>query len=83
MTLSIAPVPEQDRAVLDDLAKAYFAEIFPDGPNYYPSALNHYWVEKGRHPYVINLDGMPIGFALVWNHPDGTHGYCQVVDWVW
>jgi hypothetical protein len=42
MTLSIAPVPEQDRAVLDGLAKAYFAEIFPDGPNYYPSALNRY-----------------------------------------
>ncbi|WP_341232859.1 GNAT family N-acetyltransferase [uncultured Sulfitobacter sp.] len=73
MTLSIAPVSEQDRAVLDDLAKAYFAEIFPDGPNYYPSALNRYWIEKGRHPYVINLDGAPIGFALVWNHPDGTH----------
>jgi len=53
MTLSIAPVSEQDRAVLDDLAKAYFAEIFPDGPNYYPSALNRYWVEKGRQHGVL------------------------------
>jgi predicted acetyltransferase len=73
VTLSIAPVPEHNRSVLDTMAKTYFAELLPDGPVYYPSALDRYWIEKGRHPYLINLDGVPIGFALVWNHADGTH----------
>ena len=73
MTLSIEPVPEHNRSVLDKMAKTYFAELLPEGPIYDPSALDRYWIEKGRHPYLINLDGAPIGFALVWNHADGTH----------
>lgn len=71
--ITITPVPESNRAVLDAMAKSYFAELLPDGPRYYPSALDRYWMERGRHPYLINADGLPIGFALVWNHADGTH----------
>jgi predicted acetyltransferase len=73
MNISISPVPERDRKILDDMAKTYFAELLPDGPSYYPAALDRYWIEKGRHPYLIMGNGMPIGFALVWNHADGTH----------
>ncbi len=73
MNISITPLPEANRALLDQMAKVYFAELLPDGPSYYPSSLDRYWIERGRHPYLINSNGQPIGFALVWNHPDGTH----------
>ncbi len=73
MKITISPVPESGRAPLDAMTKVYFAELLPDGPVYYPSALDRYWIEKGRHPYLINGNGAPIGFALVWNHADGTH----------
>jgi predicted acetyltransferase len=73
MTITIAAVPEKNRALLDAMAMTYFAELLPDGPRYYPSALDRYWTEQGRHPYLINADRSPIGFALVWNHADGTH----------
>lgn len=73
MKVSINPVPEASRDVIDQMAKAYFTEVLPDGPCYYPAALDRYWSEKGRHPYVIKADDTPIGFALVWNHGDGTH----------
>ncbi len=71
--ITIAPVPESRRAVLDAMAQTYFREILPDGPRYYPAALDRYWVEQGRHPYLIESDAVPIGFALVWNHRDGSH----------
>jgi predicted acetyltransferase len=71
--VSITPVPERNRLTLDAMAMAYFSEILPDGPRYYPAALDRYWIEPGRHPYLINLDGLPIGFALVWNHKGGLH----------
>ncbi len=71
--ISIAPVPESRRAVLDGMARSYFREVLPNGPAFFPNALDRYWIEPGRHPYLIEQDGVPIGFALVWNHPDGTH----------
>lgn len=71
--ISIAPVPEHNRGVIDAMAETYFRELLPDGPVYYPAALDRYWIEAGRHPYVIELDGVPVGFALVWNHADGCH----------
>ena len=72
-SVTLTPVPERDRLALDAMAIAYFSEILPDGPRYYPALLDRYWIEPGRHPYLINLDGLPIGFALVWNHKDGLH----------
>jgi predicted acetyltransferase len=71
--ITISRVAEAHRAVLDDMAKTYFAEVLPEGPPYFPMALDRYWIEPGRHPYLIEEDGVPIGFALVWNHRDGTH----------
>ncbi|MBM1632874.1 GNAT family N-acetyltransferase [Sulfitobacter mediterraneus] len=71
--ISIAPVPEQNRGVIDAMSEAYFRELLPEGPVYFPNALDRYWIEPGRHPYVIELNGAPVGFALVWNHKDGCH----------
>lgn len=71
--ITIKPVAEANRGVLDTMARTYFREVLPNGPTYFPNALDRYWIEPGRHPYLIEQDGDPIGFALVWNHPDGTH----------
>ena len=71
--ISIKPVSEARRSILDAMAKSYFREVLPHGPAYFPNALDRYWIEPGRHPYLIVQDDKPIGFALVWNHPDGTH----------
>tara|TARA_R110002094_G_scaffold206484_2_gene177078 strand:- start:238 stop:705 length:468 start_codon:yes stop_codon:yes gene_type:complete len=71
--LTITPVREAHRDQLDRMAKGYFRELMPDGPPYVPQTLDRYWTDPGRHPYLIELDGAPIGFALVWNHPDGVH----------
>ena len=71
--LTITPVSEAQRDKLDTLARSYFREILPNGPAYFPNALDRYWIEPGRHPYLIALDGTPIGFALVWNHKGGVH----------
>jgi predicted acetyltransferase len=30
--------------------------------------LDHYWVEEGRHPFIIHVDGKLAGFALVNRH---------------
>ena len=71
--VSITRVEEKNRQTMDNIAAAYFTEILPDGPRYFPAALDRYWIENGRHPYLIHLDDEPIGFALIWNHIDGTH----------
>jgi predicted acetyltransferase len=71
--LTISPVPESQRAMIDGMAQSYFRELLPGGPPYVPQTLDRYWTDSGRHPYVITLDDVAIGFALVWNHDDGTH----------
>lgn len=71
--LAIIPVPALHRGRLDAMAHDYFRELLPEGPPYVPQTLDRYWTEPGRHPYIIELDGVAIGFALVWNHPDGIH----------
>mgnify|MGYP000246447426 CR=1 FL=1 len=71
--VTISPVAERHRTVLDAMAKRYFSEVLPQGPAYFPNALDRYWIEPGRHPYLIERNAAPVGFALVWNHPDGTH----------
>lgn len=73
MKITLTPVLETDRARLDAMAKSYFADLLPNGPLYFPASLDRYWSEKGRHPYLIQGNGSPIGFALVWNHACGTH----------
>lgn len=59
--------------MLEAMAAAYFAEVLPQGPPFVPGTLDSYWNTRGRHPYLIWLGETPIGFALVWTHPDGTH----------
>ena len=71
--VSITLVPEYDRAVLDDMAQTYFAELLPDGPEIYPSVLDQYWAEEGGFAYLIDWAGVPIGFALVRVKPDASH----------
>ena len=71
--LTIAPVPQADQPLLETMAASYFAEILPSGPPFVPGTIDSYWTTRGRHPYLVMLGRTPIGFALVWTHPDGTH----------
>lgn len=71
--VGVRPVAVAERGVIDDMARRYYAEVLPNGPLYHPRMLDRYWSEAGRHPYLVEVDGAPAGFALVWNHDDGTH----------
>ena len=41
--ITLSPVLEKDRALLDTMAARYFAEALPEGPPFYPAALDRYW----------------------------------------
>lgn len=71
--VTVRRVEEAERHMLDGLAFAYYSEVLPDGPSYFPALLDRYWIEPGRHPYFIEVDGALAGFALVWNHKGGIH----------
>jgi len=82
--LSITQVCESRRTEIEAMAHAYYAEVLPEGPPFVPTTLDRYWRERGRHPYLIDLDGVRIGFALVWTHADGTHELAEFTirpDW--
>jgi predicted acetyltransferase len=48
----------------DDFRQFHTIEPGPDGRFVYP-ALSLYWQEEGRHPFLIQVNGEPAGFALV------------------
>jgi predicted acetyltransferase len=42
--------------------------------------LDHYWVEKGRHPFIVCVDGKLAGFVLVNQHthiPGNEHSIAE------
>lgn len=43
------------------------SELNPHGCFGYPY-LDHYWVEAGRHPFLVRVDGKLAGFVLVNQH---------------
>ena len=71
--LHILPIQRSDRPMLEAMATSYFAEVLPGGPPFVSGTLDSYWTARGRHPYLISLGDTPIGFGLVWTHPDGQH----------
>lgn len=71
-SLTISPVPEEDKSVLQHLMELYTYEfsVFEDldvnahgvyGYEY----LDHYWTEEWRHPFLIRHENRLAGFILI------------------
>lgn len=73
-TVEVVEAPTDQRQVLSHLLQlclhefAFFDRdsggVDEDGLYPYPY-LDDYWVEAVRHPYIVRLDGLVAGFALV------------------
>jgi predicted acetyltransferase len=72
MNVTVEPAPPAERATIANLLELYLDEfsavdgrqIGPDG-RYGYAALDLYWHEAGRYPFIIRADGKLAGFALV------------------
>jgi predicted acetyltransferase len=72
MNVSLVPAEHSDRPLLLNLFQFYFydfAEMVgarpgPDGLFASP-ALEPYWEDASRHPFVVRVEARPAGFALV------------------
>jgi predicted acetyltransferase len=75
MYLEVTPAGIDDKPLLQRMMELYeydFSEF--EGTDLdahacfgYPY-LDHYWVEEGRHPFIIHVDGKLAGFALINRH---------------
>ena len=73
MTVQVEPARLDDKPIIQCLMQLYLYDYmeFEAGLeldrhglfNY--NYLDHYWVEAGRHPFLIRVDGTLAGFALV------------------
>jgi predicted acetyltransferase len=72
LAIEVIPATLEQQPVLANLLELYahdFSEFFdvevgPDGRFGYPD-LPRYWVESGRHPFLVRVDGRLAGFVLV------------------
>lgn len=72
MNIEINPVSASEKPILRHLMELYQydftefdgADTGPFGLYDYPY-LDHYWVEQGRYPFFIRVDGNLAGFVLV------------------
>lgn len=75
MQTAILPATGADRSVLKNLMQLYLydlseiegIDVDERGRFSYP-ALDLYWTEAGRYPFLIRVDGRLAGFALVSQH---------------
>lgn len=74
MTLQVSPAAADEQPILANLIQLYahdFSEFHdidpgPDGRFVY-EPLPLYWLEPGRHPFLLRMDSQLAGFALVKN----------------
>lgn len=82
MALDVSPAAFEEKVLIRRMMELYnydFSEF--DGADldahgtYGYDYLDHYWVEAGRHPFIVRVDGKLAGFVLVSRHtlvvPDG------------
>lgn len=70
--IEVIPAAREQKALLANLLELYvydFSELLglepeDDGRFGYPQ-LPLYWSEKGRHPFLVRVEGKPAGFVLV------------------
>jgi len=72
MNIEVLPAALQDKPLLQRMMELYqydFSEF--DGADldahacYGYTYLDHYWVDEGRHPFLVRVDGKLAGFVLV------------------
>jgi predicted acetyltransferase len=77
MNITLRPVPQSDKAILNNLLEKYNYEFsqydkIPFGRdglfNYWP--LDLYWTDERRAAYFIMADDNLAGFALINDHPE-------------
>ena len=72
--ISLSPASKQEKVALDNLMQLYKydwseltdIDVGEDG-RYADYPLDAYWIEPGRHPFLLRVDGKLAGFALVAN----------------
>jgi predicted acetyltransferase len=70
--IAVTPATVDERPILRQLMELYQydftkfdgADIGPTGLYDYPY-LDHYWVEDGREPYLVRMNGQLAGFVLI------------------
>lgn len=80
MVPELVAAPVEEKPLLQRLLQLYLYEfsahtgddLGPHATYDYPY-LDHYWVEAGRHPFLLRVDGKLAGFALV-REPEGPGG---------
>lgn len=82
--IAVHKVQYDQKSTLRNLLELYkydFSEFDPEDVNenglYDYMYLDHYWAEKGRHPFFIRVDGKLAGFALV--RELGTNEHNQLI----
>lgn len=72
MEIELQRVPFEDKSVLANLFQLYLHDHSEyDGEDVNEHGLfgykylDHYWVDEGRHPFVIRVGGRIAGFAIV------------------
>jgi predicted acetyltransferase len=81
MDIQILPVPVEQAGVLENLMYLYlydFSEFTGDEVDeqglFTDEHLHLYWIEPGRYPFLIQVDGMHAGFVLVRRLPTEGEG---------
>lgn len=85
MEITLKPVPYKQKHILWNLLELYcydFSEYIGSDVNesgrFGYRYLDHYWTEKGRHPFLIMQDNIIVGFVLINQHillPENTGGF--------
>ena len=72
MTVEVTPARPGEAAVLANLMNLYLYEFsdvdgreIGEDARFHYGALPAYWIEDGRYPFLIRVDGSMAGFALV------------------
>jgi predicted acetyltransferase len=70
--VDVSPAAFQEKIILRHLLELYQYDLSDvervdvDGAGLYGyEYLDHYWTEKGRHPFLVRVDGQIAGFVLV------------------
>jgi len=70
--IEVIPAPREQMPVIDNLIQLYahdFSEFknmdLDSNGRFQYTPLPLYWTDANRHPFLVNVDGNPVGFVLV------------------